>query len=135
MRPIQANLPVDAGHIAADIDALAAITEAGRPWTRRAFTPKFLEGRAYLTDAFWAAGLATHIDSAGNLIGRRPGIEPGRGTIMLGSHSDTVPDGGRFDGAAGVVAALEVARSLDRAGITLRHDLENIDFLAEEVSI
>src|ERR1051325_10208665 len=128
-----ANLPVVADHIAADITALAAITEPDHPWTRRAFTPRFLEGRAYLLKVFQAAGLITHIDPAGNLIGRRVGTEPGRGTIMLGSHSDTVPDGGRFDGVAGVIAALEVARGLDQAGVSLRHNLEVVDFLAEEV--
>ena len=53
---------------------------------------------------------------------------------MLGSHSDTVPDGGRFDGIAGIVAALEVARSLAERGVVLAHDLEIVDFLAEEVS-
>lgn len=129
------NLLVDAARIAADINALAAITEPGRPYTRRAFTPLFLEGRRYLETRFQNAGLETRIDASGNLIGRRPGKEPGRGTLMLGSHSDTVPDGGRFDGIAGVVAALEVARSLDERGITLAHDLEIVDFLAEEVSI
>jgi N-carbamoyl-L-amino-acid hydrolase len=129
------NLLIDAARIAADIDALAAITEPDRPYTRRAFTPLFLEGRRYLETRFQNAGLETRIDASGNLIGRRPGKEPGRGTLMLGSHSDTVPDGGRFDGIAGVVAALEVARSLDERGITLAHDLEIVDFLAEEVSI
>jgi N-carbamoyl-L-amino-acid hydrolase len=54
---------------------------------------------------------------------------------MVGSHSDTVPDGGRFDGIAGVVAALEVARTLRDRNIVLDHTLEIVDFLAEEVSI
>jgi beta-ureidopropionase / N-carbamoyl-L-amino-acid hydrolase len=129
------NLLVDGGRIAADIDALASITEPSRPFTRRAFSPLFLEGRRYLETRFQSAGLETCIDASGNLIGRRAGKEPGRGTLMLGSHSDTVPDGGRFDGIAGVVAALEVARSLGERGITLAHDLEIVDFLAEEVSI
>jgi N-carbamoyl-L-amino-acid hydrolase len=129
------NWPVSADRIAADIDALAERTEPGRPWTRRAFTPRFLDGRAYLIDRMQAAGLETRIDTAGNLFGRRAGKVPGRGAILLGSHSDTVPDGGRFDGIAGVVAALEVARALDEAGIALDHDLEVVDFLAEEVSI
>ena len=129
------NLPVSAARIAEDIDALAAITEPGRPWTRRAFGPLHLEGRTYLDRRFQAAGLDTRIDASGNLIGQRAGRKPGSGTIMLGSHSDTVPDGGRFDGVAGVVAALEVARSLADAGIALDHDLEIVDFLAEEVSI
>ncbi|AMM86216.1 Zn-dependent hydrolase [Martelella sp. AD-3] len=129
------NLAVSPARIAADIDALAAITDPNRPWTRRAFSPLFLEGRAYLENAFRAAGLETRIDAAGNLVGARKGRTPGIGTIMLGSHSDTVPDGGRFDGVAGVVVALEVARGLEEAGIELEHDLEVTDFLAEEVSI
>ena len=128
------NLPVNPARIAEDIDALAAITEPDHPWTRRSFTPMFLAGREYLVRRFEAAGLETRIDAAGNLIGRRSGRNPERGTIMVGSHSDTVPDGGRFDGIAGVSAALEVARTLRDQGITLEHDLEVIDFLAEEVS-
>jgi N-carbamoyl-L-amino-acid hydrolase len=129
------SVPVAADRIAADIAALAALTDPERPWTRRAFTPRFLDGRAHLRAAMAAAGLATRIDAAGNLYGRRPGRRSGAGTLLLGSHSDTVPDGGRFDGIAGVVAALEAARALGDAGVTLAHDLEVVDFLAEEVSI
>jgi N-carbamoyl-L-amino-acid hydrolase len=76
------------------------------------------------------AGLEVHVDAAGNLIGRRSGRVPGRGTLMIGSHSDTVPDGGRFDGIAGVLAGLEVARAL--SPYPLDHALEVVDFLAEE---
>ncbi|WP_430250953.1 Zn-dependent hydrolase [Neorhizobium sp. DAR64860/K0K1] len=129
------NLAVNADRIAADIEALADITEPDRPWTRRAFTPMFLKGRAYVEKIFREAGLETHIDAAGNMTGRRKGTVEGKGTIMLGSHTDTVPNGGRFDGIAGVIAGLEVARSLKDAGIALEHDLEIVDFLAEEVSI
>ena len=129
------NLAVNAARIAEDISDLAAITEPERPWTRRAFTPMFLAGRDYLVRRFEAAGLETVVDAAGNLVGRRPGKVPGRGAIMLGSHSDTVPDGGRFDGIAGVSAALEVARALREHNVVLDHDLEIVDFLAEEVSI
>lgn len=129
------NLPVDPARIAAVIDGLADITEPGRPYTRRAFSALFPDGRAFLAERFRAAGLETRIDAAGNLIGRRSGRVPGLGTIMLGSHSDTVPDGGRFDGIAGVAAALEVARALADRGTELEHDLEVVDFLAEEVSI
>lgn len=131
----RSNLPVDPTRIADVIDGLSAITEPGRPYTRRAFTALFPQGRAFLADRFRAVGLETRIDAAGNLIGRRPGKTPGLGTIMLGSHSDTVPDGGRFDGIAGVAAALEVARALIERGTELDHDLEVVDFLAEEVSV
>lgn len=129
------NSKISGDRIGADIDALAAITEPDRPWTRRAFTPMFLEGRKWLEKAMQEAGAVTRIDAAGNLIGTIPGKRPELGCIMLGSHSDTVPDGGRFDGIAGVVAGLEVARALRDEGIVLDHTLEIVDFLAEEVSI
>lgn len=129
------NLPVDAARIEADLAAMAEITLPGRPWTRRAFSPLFLEGRAWLKRRMREAGLAPSIDAGGNLIGRRAGRRPGMGTLIIGSHSDTVPDGGRFDGVAGVVVGLEVARALSDAGIELEHDLEIVDFLAEEVSV
>ncbi|KKC33762.1 Zn-dependent hydrolase [Devosia psychrophila] len=129
------NSPIRADRIGGDIDALAAITEPGRPWTRRAFTRMFLTGRKWLEMAMQDAGAVTQIDAAGNLIGTIPGRKPELGSIMLGSHSDTVPDGGRFDGIAGVVVGLEVARALRDQGIVLDHTLEIVDFLAEEVSI
>jgi N-carbamoyl-L-amino-acid hydrolase len=114
--------------------ALAEITEPDKPYTRRSFTPRFLQGRDWLKARFEAAGLTTRIDAAGNLIGRRAGTKSGAGTIVIGSHSDTVPSGGRFDGTAGVLAGLEIARALQEAGHDLDHDLEIIDCLAEEVS-
>lgn len=128
------NLSIDPVRIECDIVDLADITEPGRPWTRRSFTPLFLEGRALLDRRMQEAGLETRIDAAGNLLGLRKGQKPGLGAIMLGSHSDTVPDGGRFDGIAGVIAALEVARALADKEIVLDHDLVIADFLAEEVS-
>jgi N-carbamoyl-L-amino-acid hydrolase len=77
-------------------------------------------------------GLEVRVDAAGNLIGRREGSEPGARTLMIGSHSDTVVGGGRFDGIAGVIAGLEVAAALADSGTRLRHALEIVDFLAEE---
>jgi N-carbamoyl-L-amino-acid hydrolase len=123
--------PVDGRRLWADVMALAEITDPAKPFTRRSFSPLFQEGRAWLTRRFADAGLKVRIDPGGNLIGRREGSDPARGTIMLGSHSDTVPSGGRFDGIAGVITALEAVRSLDQPS---RHALEVVDFLAEEPS-
>ena len=126
------NLPLDADRLWNDVMALAEITDPERPYTRRSFSPLFLQGRAWLAKRFADAGLAVRIDTAGNLIGRLDGADPSLGLIAIGSHSDTVPSGGRFDGIAGLATGLEVVRSL--AGMRLGHAIEVIDFLAEEPS-
>jgi beta-ureidopropionase / N-carbamoyl-L-amino-acid hydrolase len=128
------SLHIDGERLWDDLMALAAITEPDRRYTRRSFSPRFLDGRAWLAEKFAAAGLGVRIDAAGNLIGRSEGHEPGAGTIMVGSHSDTVPSGGRFDGMAGLLTGLEIARAIGEADIRLRHALEVVDFLAEEPS-
>src|SRR6185437_5500878 len=128
------NLSLEADRLWADVMALAEITDPARPYTRRSFTALFLEGRAWLAQRFAEAGLTTQIDTAGNLIGRIEGRRPELGVIAVGSHSDTVPAGGRFDGIAGVATGLEVARALADSGVQLDHTLEVIDFLAEEPS-
>jgi N-carbamoyl-L-amino-acid hydrolase len=128
------NLPLDADRLWADVMALADITDPARPYTRRSFTTLFLEGRALLAQRFAEAGLATRIDAAGNLIGRIDGKNPALGVIAIGSHSDTVPSGGRFDGIAGVATGLEIVRALRDSGTRLDHTIEVIDFLAEEPS-
>lgn len=117
-----------------DLMALGEITEPGQPYTRRSFSAKFVEGREWLAARFRDAGLVVRIDAGGNLIGRRTGRSPDAATIMLGSHSDSVPGGGRFDGMAGILAGLEIARALEDAGVALEHALEVVDFLAEEPS-
>ena len=114
--------------------ALAAITDPEKPYTRRSFSPRFLEGRAWLRRRFEEAGLAVRLDAGGNLIGRLEGSLADAKPIVIGSHSDTVPSGGRFDGPAGIIAALEVVRALREQGYKPRHPIEVVDFLAEEPS-
>jgi N-carbamoyl-L-amino-acid hydrolase len=128
------NLSLDADRLWADIMALAEITDPARPWTRRSFTALFLEGRAWLARRFAEAGLVTRIDTSGNLIGRLEGSNPALGVITIGSHSDSVPSGGRFDGMAGIATGLEIVRAMRDAGIRPQHTIEVIDFLAEEPS-
>jgi N-carbamoyl-L-amino-acid hydrolase len=128
------NLPLDADRLWDDVMALARITDPEHPYTRRSFTTLFLEGRAWLAKRFAEAGLTTGIDAAGNLIGRLEGTNPALGVIAIGSHSDTVPSGGRFDGIAGVATGLEIVRAFRDSGIRLEHSIEIIDFLAEEPS-
>jgi beta-ureidopropionase / N-carbamoyl-L-amino-acid hydrolase len=111
---------------------LGEITDPARPWTRTAFSERHAQGRAFLASRMRELGLETRVDAAGNLIGRREGSARSHRTIMIGSHSDTVVGGGRFDGIAGVIAGLEVAAALSDCGVRLRHPLEIVDFLAEE---
>ncbi len=125
---------IDADRLWDDIMALGAITDPARPYTRRSFSPLFLEGRAWLEQRMRDAGLSVHLDPAGNLIGRLVGRAPEAGVIMVGSHSDSVPSGGRFDGMAGVVGGIAIARTLTEHGVRLNHTLEIVDFLAEEPS-
>lgn len=99
---------------------------------RVAFSPEDIASRAYVMELMKEAGLDVRIDEAGNIIGRREGTEPGLPAIMSGSHSDTVPHGGRYDGAAGVLSAIEAAQILHEKGITTRHPLEIVVFTDEE---
>jgi len=86
----------------------------------------------YLSSLMEDAGLVPHVDVAGNLVGRREGIIDGLAPIIAGSHIDTVPNGGHYDGIVGVMSAIEVARTLQDAGFELDHPLEVIVWSNEE---
>ena len=80
------NLPIDGRRLWDDLMQLAEITDPGKPFTRRSFSPLFDRGRIWLRERFEAAGLETRIDAAGNLTGRRSGSDAAAGTILIGSH-------------------------------------------------
>lgn len=126
--------PIDGDRLWRRLEDLARFTRPDMPWTRRAFSPEYQAARAWLREAFEAAGLQVRLDAAGNLIGRRPGRCDDLKPLATGSHTDTVNAGGRFDGILGVLAGLEVAHALQEADITLKHPFEVIDFLCEEPS-
>ncbi|MBI4280395.1 MAG: Zn-dependent hydrolase, partial [Armatimonadetes bacterium] len=129
------TLSIDAARVQRELAALAAFTTPGsRGITRRLPSPAYREARAWLATLMADAGLAVRVDPAGNLIGRRDGGDAAGPVLLVGSHSDTVIDGGAYDGALGVLGAVEAARALRAAGIALRHPLEVVDFLSEEVS-
>lgn len=116
------------------LESLSTFTDPERPWTRRAFSPRFMASRQWLTEQMQQAGLSVRIDSGGNLIGRLEGAQPHAKPIMTGSHSDTVFDGGRYDGILGVLAGIEVAHALRDSNQQLEHPFEVVDFLSEEPS-
>jgi N-carbamoyl-L-amino-acid hydrolase len=123
----------DAGRLARHIEALGhfgANPEGGV--SRVAFSPADVAGREYVKSLMHEAGLEVRIDAAGNLIGRRPGTDPSLPVIIAGSHIDSVPQGGNYDGDVGVLGAVEAARLLRQHGIETRHPLEIVVFTDEE---
>ena len=92
------------------------------------------QGRAHFRAACEAAGLAVRVDAMGNMFARRAGRDPKRLPVLFGSHLDSQPSGGKFDGALGVIAGLEVMRSLDDLGITTEAPLELVNWTDEEGS-
>jgi N-carbamoyl-L-amino-acid hydrolase len=134
MNAIQPMIEINADRLWRRIEALSCITDPAKPWTRRSFDANFARGRTWLEAEFKTAGLSVAVDSCGNLIGRREGSSGGLRALVSGSHSDTVPAGGRFDGMLGLLAALEAAQSMREQNISLLHPLEVVDFLAEEPS-
>ncbi len=126
-------LRVDGTRLLADLDALAKVggTDDGGVH-RPAFSEADVEVRGWLLARAADAGLAAHADGAGNVSVRLPAADPAAPTVAFGSHLDTVPNGGRFDGALGVVAALEVLRTVHDAELALPAHLEAISFSDEE---
>ena len=93
-----------------------------------------LEKEGFALAAAWMqeAGMKTHIDDFGNLIGRLEGADPSLPVLMMGSHLDSQPYGGRFDGVAGVLCAIEVVKTLAENNVAHNRSIEIISFADEE---
>ena len=101
-----------------DLAALRRIGGHGTGVVREAFTATHLEGRRWLARRFAEAGLRPVWDPIGNLFGLPP---TGRPAVLIGSHSDTQPEGGWLDGSYGVICGLEIARAAQEAGLRRCH--------------
>jgi len=99
---------------------------------RPAYGSAHAEAVALVAGWMREAGLDVGVDETGNLIGSWPGDDPGRPAIGLGSHLDTVPHGGAFDGALGVLAALEAVQTMAERGERLTHPVAVLGFADEE---
>ena len=121
-------------HILARIEQLAAISEdaSGLTVTRTFGTPAFVRGRNLVQSWFEAAGLATRLDSIGNLRGRLLSQQPGAKTFVLASHIDTVVNAGKYDGPLGVLMGLNLVEYVIQQHIALPFHLELIAFSDEE---
>jgi N-carbamoyl-L-amino-acid hydrolase len=100
--------------------------------SRVAYSEADRQGREYVMTLMRTAKLKVTIDPAGNIIGRRPGSVPALPPLLFGSHIDTVPEGGNYDGVVGSLGAIEVAQTLAEHNLTTRHPLELIIFQNEE---
>ena len=99
--------------------------------TRLAFTPEYTAGNDYVKNLMAEAGMTVYQDPVGNLFGKYPGRESEQ-SILIGSHIDTVPSGGKFDGCLGVLGGLECAQTLMENGYANKHSIEVAAFIAEE---
>lgn len=116
-----------------DIETLAQFScVEGIGCTRYTYTKEFAQARDYIVSEMKAAGLAVREDPVGIVIGRMEGKNPSAPVIMTGSHFDTVKTGGRFDGPAGVSAALETARTLHDEGFVPECPIEFVALPEEE---
>jgi N-carbamoyl-L-amino-acid hydrolase len=124
---------IDEGRFAADLRELNEIGWAGADGMQRtSFSAAHTEARRWLFARARDAGLRTSVDAAGNHSVLLPAVDPSAPTVMLGSHLDSVPHGGRLDGALGVLSALEVVRTVNDAGLSLPVTLEAVDLTDEE---
>ena len=117
-----------------DFDAMARLTGLGEGINRLAFTDADWEGRQYIIDRMTDAGLDVELDGFGNVIGYKVGTNPDLPVVMVGSHTDSLPNGGDYDGVAGVLSAIEVVRSIIDDGFEHDHTIAVVDFMCEESS-
>ncbi len=144
--PVVLGRGVFAQNLPARVDALAlrqrieALSVFGRPpggtfadgVSRVAYSAADVAGRRYTIDLMRAAGLDPRVDPAGNIFGRRAGTDASLPPILFGSHIDSVPNGGNFDGDLGTLAALSALEALGAANLRTRHPLEMVVWSAEE---
>ena len=127
------NLKVNGKRI---VEHLNGLSQFGRNpqggVSRVAFSEADRQGREYVVGLMRAAGLDVSIDAAGNIVGRRVGSDSTLKPLVMGSHIDSVPEGGNYDGDVGSLSAIEVAHTLAEHKLKTRHPLEVMIFADEE---
>lgn len=129
-------LTINSKRLLNNIEALAHIGRTPEGGVSRpAMSEADVAGRVWFQKKVEEAGLTFRQDGAGNLSAILPAANPAAQTLLAGSHLDTVPNGGRFDGALGVLSALEALQTIKEAGLSLPYHLEAISFTDEEGSV
>jgi N-carbamoyl-L-amino-acid hydrolase len=131
--PWQMPLRVNGARVTEHLQALAEFGKNPQGGASRvAYSAADLQGREYVIGLMRTAGLDVIVDAAGNIVGRRAGADAKLPPLLFGSHIDTVPEGGNYDGVVGSLGAIEVAQTLIENKITTRHPFEVIIFQNEE---
>ena len=131
----RSNLRIDGKRLWDSLMDMATIGATPKGGVRRlTLTDVDKRGRDRFRGLCEAAGLAVRVDAIGNMFARRPGRDPARAPVLFGSHLDSQPSGGKFDGALGVMAGLEVMRSLNDLGIVTEAPVELVNWTDEEGS-
>lgn len=126
-------MQINKERLASNIENLGRIGyKDGIGMDRLPYSANYNAARAYVEKMMSVAGLSTKVDEVGNLFGFIAGKDENAKTVLIGSHLDAVYGGGIYDGALGVVAAIEVAHTIREAGIDLNNNLEIVAFTAEE---
>ena len=127
------QLRVNGNRLNTHLTELAQFGKTPEGGTQRlAYSEADLQARQYVMKLMRAAGLEVTIDAAGNILGRRPGTDGALKPLMIGSHIDSVPQGGSYDGQVGSIGAIEVTQTLTENNVRLRHPLEVVIFQNEE---
>jgi len=135
MSPTQTNQRIDGKRLWDLLMSMAEIGATPKGGVRRlTLTDVDKRGRDRFRAECEAAGLTVRVDAIGNMFARRPGRDPNRLPVLFGSHLDSQPSGGKFDGALGVLAGLEVMRSLNDLGIVTEAPVELVNWTDEEGS-
>lgn len=127
------NLEKITARIEKDLEHLKTMTATpGNGCTRLPFTKEVREAGEYLKKIMTEAGLEVWEDAAGSIFGKMKGEDPSLPCVMMGSHHDSVQNGGNYDGIAGVICAIETARLLKESGFKPKRDFVVASFMDEE---
>ncbi|WP_223592575.1 allantoate amidohydrolase [Neobacillus bataviensis] len=123
---------INGQRISQRIDELGRISKSSEGVTRLAFTQEFQEGQKLVEKWMIDAGMTVRVDHLNNIIGRYEGMNREAPAILIGSHLDTVIDGGKYDGMLGVISGIEIVSALSESGYRMENPIEVIGFSDEE---